>query len=363
MTAARASVAIEHVGDDGQRRVRHVGRVVGAAFRVHPVGRDVDALGEPLLGAIAEERAKGAAVQPREGRRDLPAVVRRVHPTRDQGGLDGIGDRIQLCRRASARPSASAAAAPSGCRWSASHTSLTVNEESGGESTLSPPTKRPLAPCSARSARTFSRAAATRAPSPAYVRVRPEIGRDQQLRALHEPAVLVARVRAASERPLAPRRRRPPEGDARSRIRPAPSVLEAGVDVGVHDCTLEDHEEDDHRNQRDDRGRQQHRPVDVVGADDASAARPAGCTGRGRSARSAARCSRSSATGRRRSPATTAMGRASGSMIRKKVRSSHTPSMRAASSRSLGTVMKNWRNMKMPVAVMIDGTMMPARVL
>ena len=56
-------------------------------------------------------------------------------------------------------------------------------------------------------------------------------------------------------------------------------------------------------------------------------------------------------------------GLAIGSMIETKVRNSPAPSMRAASRSSLGTVMKYWRNMKMPVAVMIDGTMMPARVL
>ena len=36
--------------------------------------------------------------------------------------------------------------------------------------------------------------------------------------------------------------------------------------------------------------------------------------------------------------------------------------MRAASMSSSGTVLKYWRNMKVPVAVMIDGTMMPASV-
>src|SRR5690625_4380723 len=57
------------------------------------------------------------------------------------------------------------------------------------------------------------------------------------------------------------------------------------------------------------------------------------------------------------------MGRAMGSIRVKKMRNSPAPSIRAACRSSSGTVMKYWRNMKMPVAVMIDGIMMPARLL
>src|SRR5690625_3688040 len=57
------------------------------------------------------------------------------------------------------------------------------------------------------------------------------------------------------------------------------------------------------------------------------------------------------------------MGREMGSIRVKKMRNSPAPSIRAACRSSSGTVMKYWRNMKMPVAVMIDGIMMPARLL
>ena len=52
-------------------------------------------------------------------------------------------------------------------------------------------------------------------------------------------------------------------------------------------------------------------------------------------------------------------GEASGSMIRQKVWRYPAPSMRAASSRSRGMLMKYWRSRKMLVPLMIRMRMMP----
>ena len=57
------------------------------------------------------------------------------------------------------------------------------------------------------------------------------------------------------------------------------------------------------------------------------------------------------------------IGRESGSMIRTKMPNSLAAVDAGGLDEVVGTVRKNWRNMKMPVAVMIDGTMMPARRL
>ena len=49
----------------------------------------------------------------------------------------------------------------------------------------------------------------------------------------------------------------------------------------------------------------------------------------------------------------------SGMAIRHQMPNSLTPSMRAASSSSSGTLSKNWRMRKMPVAVITPGKAMP----
>ena len=52
--------------------------------------------------------------------------------------------------------------------------------------------------------------------------------------------------------------------------------------------------------------------------------------------------------------------RDSGSSVSQKKRNGPAPSMRAASSSSSGTVMKNWRNRNVAVAEAISGSVRPA---
>lgn len=81
--------AAEHFGQQQQRRVGHMGRVVGAPFRVQALRVDVDALGEPLLDAVEQPVVRERPVQPGQRRAQLPAVVRGVHPTRQEAAGGG----------------------------------------------------------------------------------------------------------------------------------------------------------------------------------------------------------------------------------------------------------------------------------
>jgi hypothetical protein len=84
--------AAEHVGQQQQRRVGHMGRVVGAPFRVQALRVDVDALGEPLLDTVEQPAVGERPVQAGQRRAQLPAVVRGVHPTGQEAFAGGAGD-------------------------------------------------------------------------------------------------------------------------------------------------------------------------------------------------------------------------------------------------------------------------------
>jgi hypothetical protein len=90
--------AVEQPGDVDERAVhdRRIDR--RALLRVLPVGIEVDALGEPLVGACDVAFVGKQRVHPRKRRADDPAMVRRVHATGHERLAAALDELAQLHR-------------------------------------------------------------------------------------------------------------------------------------------------------------------------------------------------------------------------------------------------------------------------